>query len=120
MPQSRVMDTMRRCYAWFEPPPPPPPPEALVVTANRAAQLTVITAISPRGFHPLLAGTEQEVLAQIQAYRGTLRLAIVDSTMPDYARIARDLQRSIPANRIIVLKGPPRPEEICPLLLDRL
>ena len=45
------------------------------------------------------------MLSQIRAYPGTLRLAVVDATLPDYAFIARALKDTLPIGSIIVLKG---------------
>lgn len=47
--------------------------QALIVTANQRDQPTAIATVSPRGFDPLLASCEREVLAQIRAHPGTLR-----------------------------------------------
>jgi hypothetical protein len=93
---------------------------ALVITATRIDQLTVVATLSPRGFHPLLASTAREVLAQVRAYPGALRLAVVDDTLPDYAFIARVLKDNVPLGRIIVLKGSHRSQDIGPMLLARL
>jgi hypothetical protein len=72
----------------------------------------VVATLSPRGFHPLLASSEREVLSQIRAYPGTLRLAVVDATLPDYAFIARALKDTLPIGSIIVLKGSHRSQDI--------
>jgi hypothetical protein len=94
--------------------------QALVVMATRIDQLTVVATLSPRGFHPLLASTRREVLAQIRAYPGALSLAVVDDRLPDYAFIARVLKDNVPLGGIIVLKGSHRSQDIGPMLLDRL
>jgi hypothetical protein len=93
---------------------------ALVVTANLKYRLAMVTTLSPRGFQPLLASNRREVLAQIQAHPGALRLAVVDATMPDYVFIARCLRNSIPISRIIVLKRSFRFQDIGPMLLDSI
>jgi hypothetical protein len=60
------------------------------------------------------------VLEQIHAHPGALKLAVVDSTLPDYAGITRALGDSIPAGGIIVLNGSQRTQDIGPMLLNRL
>ena len=52
------------------------------------------------------------MLSQIRAYPGTLRLAVVDATLPDYAFIARALKDTLPIGSIIVLKGSHRSQDI--------
>lgn len=94
--------------------------EALIVTADRRDQLTAVATLSPRGFSPLLARNKREVMSQIQAHPGTLGLALVDDTLPDYAFIAHALKGALPTGSIVVLKGSHRPEDIGPMLLDRL
>jgi hypothetical protein len=59
-------------------------------------------------------------MSQIRAHPGTLGLALVDDTLPDYASIAHALKGALPTGSIIVLKGSHRPEDIGPMLLDRL
>ena len=94
--------------------------QALIVTADGRDQLTAVATLSPRGFNPLLARNEREVLSQIRDHPGTLGLAVVDDTLPDYASIAHVLNGALPMGRIIVLKGSHRSEDIGPMLLDRL
>ena len=52
------------------------------------------------------------MLSQIRAYPGTLRLAVVDATLPDYAFIARALKDTLPIGSIIFLKGSHRSQDI--------
>jgi hypothetical protein len=94
--------------------------QALIVTADRRDQLTAVATLSPRGFNPLLARNKREVMSQIRDHRGTLGLAVVDDTLPDYASIAHVLNGALPMGSIVVLKGSHRPEDIGPMLLDRL
>ncbi len=94
--------------------------QALIVTADRRDQLTAVATLSPRGFYPLLARNKREVMSQIRAHPGTLGLAVVDDTLPDYAFIAHALNGALPMGSIIVLKGSHRSEDIGPMLLDRL
>ncbi|MCX6626789.1 MAG: hypothetical protein NTW28_04055 [Candidatus Solibacter sp.] len=94
--------------------------QALIVTANRRDQLTVVATLSPRGFTPLLASSGREVLSQIRAHPGTLKLAVVDATLPEYAFIADSLKNILPVGSIIVLSGSEGPQDIGPMLLDRL
>jgi CheY-like chemotaxis protein len=92
----------------------------LVVTANRRDQLTAVATLSPRGFQPLLASSESEVLAQISAHPRTLSLVVVDSSLPGYARIRSALRDFIPIGGIIVLNGTHGSQDIGPMLLERL
>ena len=92
----------------------------MVITSNRSYLLTVVATLSPRGFHPLLASNKDEVLAQIKAHPGALKVAVVDATLPDYTEISRLLRNSIAVGGIIVLNGSHRPQDIGPILLDRL
>jgi hypothetical protein len=94
--------------------------EALVVTADRRDQLTIVATLSPRGFHPLLASSEREVRSQVRAYPHSLKLAVVDAAMPSYALIVHDLQGAVPKGSIIVLEGSHRSQDTGPMLLDRL
>jgi hypothetical protein len=94
--------------------------QVLIISANPGDQLTAVTTLSPRGFHPLLAGSDPEVLSQIQAYPGAVKLAVVDATLPDYPRIARTLKSNLPDNSIVILKSPHRSDDIAPMLLERL
>ena len=94
--------------------------QALIVTADRRDQLTAVATLSPRGFNPLLARNKREVMSQIREHPGTLGLAVVDDTLPDYASIAHVLNGALPMGSIIVLKGAHRSEDIGPMLLDRL
>jgi hypothetical protein len=94
--------------------------QALIVTADTRDQLTAVATLSPRGFYPLLARNQREVMSQIRNHRGTLGLAVVDDTLPDYASIARVLSGALPAGSVIVLKGSHRSQDIGPMLLDRL
>jgi hypothetical protein len=94
--------------------------QALIVTADRRDQLTAVATLSPRGFYPLLAGNKREVMSQIRNHPGTLGLAVVDDTLPDYGSIAHVLNGALPAGSIIVLKGSDRSEGIGPIILDRL
>jgi hypothetical protein len=109
-----------RVHRWLTATPEPPARPALIVTTNRGDQLTLVATLAPRGFAPLLAGNWSEVLSQIRAHPGALRLAVVDATLPDYPLIARALNGILPADSIIVLKGGRHAQEIGPLLLDRL
>ena len=116
----RATDDLHRLFAWRDQSAKQETRKALVITANRTDQLTAVATLSPRGFHPLLASSRREVLAQIRAHPGTLKLAVVDATLPDYALIARTLRDSIPRGGIIVVKDPHRSQDIGPMLLERL
>jgi hypothetical protein len=94
--------------------------QALIVTTDNRDQLTAVATLSPRGFYPLLARNKREVMSQIRAHPGTLGLALVDDAVPDYAFIAHALKSALPTGSIIVLRGSHRPEDIGPMLLDRL
>ena len=94
--------------------------QALIVTADTRDQLTAVATLSPRGFDPLLARDKREVISQIRNHPGSLGLAVVDDTLPDYASIARILSGALPTGSVIVLKGSHRSEDIGPMLLDRL
>jgi hypothetical protein len=94
--------------------------QVLVITANPGDQLSAITTLSPRGFHPLLAATDREVQSQIRAYPGAVKLAVVDATLPDYPRIARALKEILPSAHIIVLRHSRGSPDIGPMLLQRL
>jgi hypothetical protein len=111
---------LHRLFAPRQRPAQPEARQALVITATRIDQLTVIATLSPRGFQPLLARTRREVLAQIRAWPGTLKLAVVDDTVPDYAFIAHVLKDHIPNGGIIVLKGSHRSQDVGAMLLTRL
>ena len=93
--------------------------QALIVTADPRNRLTAVATLSPRGFSPLLAGNKGEALSQIHAHPATLRLAVIDPAMPDFALIARALKNILPVSRIIVLNAT-RSEDVGPMLLDRL
>jgi hypothetical protein len=94
--------------------------QALVITANSRDQLIVVATLSPRGFRPLLAGNARQVRAHIRANSGTLGLAVVDATLPDYPSISRALKEKLPTGSIIILSRSHRSEDVVPMLLDRL
>ncbi len=94
--------------------------QALIVTADPGSRLTAVATLSPRGFAPLLAGNKREALSQIRNHPDTLRLAVVDATLPDYAVISRALKNILPVRRIVVLTASTRSQDIGPMLLDRL
>jgi CheY-like chemotaxis protein len=109
-----------RIFAWRGSQAEPVAEQALIVTADSRSQLTAVSTLSPRGFSPLLAGNKREVLSHIRAHPSTLRLAVVDATLPDYAVIVRALKNVLPLPRIIVLTASTRSQDIGPMLLDRL
>jgi hypothetical protein len=76
-----AVNQFHRLFAWRDPVAEPEAQQALIVTANLRDQLTAVTTLSPRGFYPLLASNEREVVSQIRAHPGTLRLAVVDDTL---------------------------------------
>ncbi|SRR5260370_15498140 len=115
-----AVDQLHWLFAWCDRVAEPDAEQALIVTANRRDQLTAVATLSPRGFYPLLASNEREVVSQIRAHPGTLRLAVVDDTLPDYAFIARALKGTLPIGSIIVLQRSHRSEDLGPMLLDRL
>jgi CheY-like chemotaxis protein len=94
--------------------------QALIVTADPRNRLTAVATLSPRGFSPLLAGNKSEVLSQIRNHPHAVKLAVIDTALPDFALIARALKDILPASRIIVLNASTRSEEVGPILLDRL
>ena len=113
-------DQVYRLFVWHKPPAEPPLPQALIVTANARDQITAIATLEPRGFHPLLANTADEVRAQIQANPDTLSIAVVDAALPDYAEIAQALREVLPVGSVVVLKKSRRPQDLGPMLLERL
>ena len=113
-------DSMDRLFVWRGGEAEPAAGQALIVTTDPGSQLTAVATLSPRGFAPLLAGNKREALSQIRNHPDTLRLAVVDAALPDYAVIARALKNVLPVRRIIVLTASTRSQDIGPMLLDRL
>ena len=97
-----------------------PDRQALVITTNSRDQLIAVATLSPRGFQPLLAANARQVRAHLRADSGTLGLAVVDATLPDYPSISRALKEKLPSTGIIVLSRSHRSEDVVPMLLDRL
>ncbi len=114
-----VSDQLHRMFAWHGKAE-PEVRQALIVTADRRDQLTAVATLSPRGYNPLLARNRREVMSQIREHPGTLELAVVDDTLPDYSFIAHALNDVLPRGSIIVVKGSHRAGDIGPMLLDRL
>lgn len=115
-----LADPMDRLSAWRGAEAGQAAAQALIVTCDPGSRLTAVATLSPRGFAPLLADNKREVLSQIRTHPGTLKLAVVDATLPDYTVIARALKNVLPVHRIIVLNASTRSQDIGPLLLDRL
>jgi CheY-like chemotaxis protein len=109
-----------RILAWRGREAEPPAGQALIATTDLGSQLTAVATLSPRGFAPLLARNKREALSQIRNHPDTLRLAVVDATLPDYAVISRALKNVLPVRRIVVLTASTRSQDIGPMLLDRL
>ena len=115
-----LADPVDRLFAWRGSQAEPVGGQALIVTADSRSLLTAVATLSPRGFSPLLAGNKREVLSQIRAHPETLKLAVIDASLPDYAVISRALKNVLPLRRIIVLTASTRSQDIGPMLLDRL
>lgn len=115
-----LADPIDRLFVWHAAEAEPSAGEALIVTTDPGSQLTAVATLSPRGFTPLLAGNKREALLEIRNHPDTLRLAVVDASLPDYRVIARALKNVLPMRRIIVLTASTRSQDIGPMLLDRL
>jgi hypothetical protein len=115
-----LLQQINQLFAWRSEPVAPNFGQALIITANSRDQLTAVTTLSPRGFHPLLAASEEEVQSQLRTHPGAVKLAVLDASLPDYVGIVRALKAILPADNIIVLKRSRRSEDIAPMLLDRL
>jgi hypothetical protein len=61
-----------------------------------------------------------EAAAQMAGHPDAVRVAVLDATLRDSAAIERELQKSFPATRIVVLPRTIRQEMIAPLLIDRI
>ena len=96
------------------------PARVLIVTSNPDRRLQVIATLSPRGFEPLLAETGDEAVEQFAAHSAAVRLAVVDTAVPNSAAIARALRAKLPAARIIVLQASSPREAVGSILLNRL
>jgi CheY-like chemotaxis protein len=115
-----LADPLDGILAWHATDAEPAEGQALIVTNDPGSQLTAVATLSPRGYAPLLAGNKREVLSHIRTHPSSLKLAVVDANLPDYAVIARALNNVLPLRRIIVLTGSTRSQDIGPMLLDRL
>jgi hypothetical protein len=92
----------------------------LIVTSNPKKQQNVIATLSPRGLEPLLARSLDDFNTIVTRNRSQINLVVLDEDVRGSAVIARRLRKSLPSNRIVVLKASCRPEDIGPLLLDAL
>ena len=92
----------------------------LVVTANADRELQVIATLSPRGFDPVLANCAKDVEQQMARHRDSIRMAVVDGSVPNAGAIVQNLKWSLPARRVVLLQANSPRESIGPILLDRL
>ena len=92
----------------------------LIVTSNPRKQANVMLTLSPRGLRPVVALKLSDIKTILSRPAPTIRLAVVDEQLANAAAIERLLRASLPSNRIVVLKASRGPEDIGPLLLNRL
>lgn len=79
-------------------------PEVLVVAANRADQLSVITTVESRGYDVLLASnSESGIQALENSTKKQLRIVVVDTGMPNSGNVLRRLKSAYPKVRIITM-----------------
>jgi len=79
-------------------------PEVLVVAANRADQLSVITTVEPRGYDVLLASNSKSGIQALgNATKQQLRIVVLDTTMPNSGAVLRRIKSAYPNARIIMV-----------------
>lgn len=84
----------------------PMKPEVLVVAANRADQLSVITTVEPRGYDVLLASTSKSGMQALgNATKQQLRIVVLDTAMPNSGTVLRKIKAAYPGARIITVDG---------------
>ena len=60
--------------------PPSPDHDALIVTADRTAELTSVATLSPRGYHPVISGSSEDALARVRASAPSWKLVVIDAS----------------------------------------
>ena len=118
--ESVAGDKIREFFAWHRQAPEAATRQALIVTTDSRDRLTAVATLSPRGYHPLLAGSRQEVETQMAAHPGAVGLVVLDATLPDFPAIQQALTQSLPVGRIVILNAPHRTQDVGPILLARL
>jgi CheY-like chemotaxis protein len=79
-------------------------PEVLVVAANRADQLSVITTVEPRGYDVLLANNSKSGIQALgNATKQQIRIVVLDTTMPNSGTVLRRIKSAYPNARIIIV-----------------
>jgi CheY-like chemotaxis protein len=79
-------------------------PEVLVVAANRADQLSVITTVEPRGYDVLLANNSKSGIQALgNATKQQLRIVVIDTTMPNSGTVLRRIKAGYPQAHVIIV-----------------
>jgi len=92
----------------------------LIATSNLQKQRNVMLTMSPRGLEPLLARSVAEANALIPRFSAQIRYVVIDENLPEASAMAKSLRKSLPANRVIMLKASSRPEDVGRLLVGSL
>jgi len=82
----------------------PAKPAVLVLAANRADQLSVITTVEPRGYDVLLASNSKSGMQALgKAGKEQLRIVVLDSSIPNSNAVLRHVRTAYPNARIIMV-----------------
>ncbi|MEO8596982.1 MAG: hypothetical protein ABI759_26935 [Candidatus Solibacter sp.] len=94
--------------------------EALVVTADDQAALTAVATLTPRGYHPVPAVSARQALKLLSGGGHKWKLAVIDSSLPEYKLLPEAFKKVLPAGSIIVVQGHRGAQAVSRVLLERL
>jgi len=94
--------------------------EALIVTADHNTELTSVATLSPRGFHPVIAGGAQDALERVRTTEHPWELVVIDATLPGAATLTRALRDHLPAANIVAVQGHSGAQAVSRVLMERL
>ncbi|HUI81255.1 MAG TPA: hypothetical protein VLY24_25190 [Bryobacteraceae bacterium] len=80
-------------------------PAVLVVAANRADQLSVITTVEPRGYDVLVASNSKSGMQAIgnASKQQQVQIVVLDTAMPNSGTVLRKVKSTYPKARIIMV-----------------
>jgi CheY-like chemotaxis protein len=79
-------------------------PAVLVVAANRADQLSVITTVEPRGYDVLLANNSKSGIQALgNATKEQVRIVVLDASMPNSGTVLHRIKATCPKALIIMV-----------------
>ena len=101
-------------------PPTPPDHDALIVTSDHTTELTSVATLSPRGFHPMIAGGAKDALERVHAEGRVWKLVVIDSGLPGSTALTRVLREQLPGANFVAVQGRSGAQAVSRVLLERL